>query len=157
MCNCLQRWYANISAWVCAKCPELSLDVNWGLCDGCSAVLLLWLAELFIVLKNMEVYMVAEKQEEELLRSVVLTWSRSMRPPQEHPRPQELNLQPWKQDLCHQHFDKINSSRPEKQIPSNHQTKPIPHSYMQTHTCKSLYTLGLGWRYSCLDFNRFSF
>lgn len=127
MCICLQRWYANISAWVCAKCPELWLDVNWGLCGGCSAVLLLWLAELFIVLKNMEVYMVAEKQEEELLRSVVLTWSRRMRPPQEHPRPQELNLQPWKQHLCHQHFDKINSSRPKKKSPAT--TKPS-----QSHT-----------------------
>ncbi len=48
---------------------ELWLDANWGLCDGCGAVLLLWLAVLFIVFKNMVVYMVAEKQEEELLRS----------------------------------------------------------------------------------------
>ncbi len=48
---------------------ELWLDANWGLCDGCGAVLLLWLVVLFIVFKNMVVYMVAEKQEEELLRS----------------------------------------------------------------------------------------
>lgn len=58
------------------------------------------------------------------LRSVVLMWPRRMRPPQEHPRPQEPNLQPWKQRLCHQHSDKTNSNRPKaitrKQSPSSH-------------------------------------
>ncbi len=62
-------------------------------------------------------------------------WSSRMRPEKEHPRPQELNLQPWKQCLCHQHSHKTNSIRLKQ---SHHPNKPIICTYEQTHA-KPLY------------------